>query len=150
MGMNQTDKLQGKERNSEPELHPGSVQILKMVMVFLEMFMCETLVKRLMSLVLIAAGLSNPRITELTCFCYISIRTLRKAVADGNTENIFTVDGGGRKGKLADVEKEIVEEIGKNNYHSRQQIVDMILEKFKLKVSLSAVGRLLKKTALNG
>ncbi|MDR0580865.1 MAG: hypothetical protein LBG04_01985 [Holosporaceae bacterium] len=148
--MNKTDKSQGKERNSELELHPGAIQILKMVMAFLELFMCKTLVKRIMCLVLIAVGLSNPRITELTGLCNRSIRTLRKAVADDDMENIFTVEGGGRKGKLADVEKEVVEEIEKNNYHSRQQIVDMILEKFKLKVSLSAVGRLLKKTALNG
>jgi transposase len=47
------------------------------------------------------------------------------------------------------VEKEIVEEIENNNYHSQQEIADMILEKFSLKVSLSAVGRLLKKTASN-
>jgi transposase len=146
--MNQTDKSQGKERNSELELHPGSIQILKMVMAFLELFMCKTLVKRIMCLVLIVVGLSNPRITELTGLCNRSIRTLRKAVADDDMENIFTVEGGGRKGKLADVEKEVVEEIEKNNYHSRQQIVDMIFEKFKLKVSLSAVGRLLKKNGI--
>jgi hypothetical protein len=44
--MGQTNKSQGKERNSEPELHPAAIQILKMVMAFLEIFMCKTLVKR--------------------------------------------------------------------------------------------------------
>jgi transposase len=148
--MTQTDKSQEKERNSEIEPDTVSIQILKMVMTFLELFMCKTLAKRTMSLVLIAVGLSNSRITELTGLCDRSIRSLKKAVADGDMENIFTVGGGGRKRKLADVEKEIVEEIETNNYHSRQQIADMILEKFKLKVSLFTVGRFIKKMALNG
>jgi transposase len=147
--MNQTKTPQGQEKDSGTETHTVSIHILKMVMSFLEMFMCKTLVKRIMSLVLIAVGLSNPRITELTGLCDRSIRSLKKAIADGDTESFFTVGGGGRKGKLADVEKEIVEEIESNNYHSRQEIADMILEKFSLKVSLSAVGRLIKKMALN-
>jgi transposase len=147
--MNQTETPQGQERNPETGPHIVSIQILKLVMSFLEMFMCETLAKRIMSLVLIAVGLSNPCITELTGLCDRSIRSLKKEIADGETESLFTVGGGGRKGKLADVEKEIVEEIENNNYHSRQEIADMILEKFSLKVSLSAIGKLLKKTALN-
>jgi transposase len=97
-----------------------------------------------MGLALIAAGLPNVRITELTGLCDRSIRYLKKALADGDTQNIFTVNGGGRKGKLADVEKEILEEIENSNYHSRQEIADMILEKFDIKVSLFAVGRFLK------
>jgi transposase len=147
--MNQTETLQGQGKNLETDSHTVSIQILKMVMSFLEVFMCKTLVKRIISLVLIAVGLPNARITELTGLCGRSVRSLKKALADGDTQSLFNVDGGGRKGKLADVEKEIVEEIENNNYHSRQEIADMILEKFNLKVSLSAVGRLIKKTALN-
>jgi transposase len=147
--MNRTKTAQEQERNPETEPHTASVQILKMVISFLEVFMCKTLAKRIMSLVLIAAGVPNVRITELTGLCDRSIRSLKKAIAEGDTKNLFTVDGGGRKGKLADVEKEIVEEIENNNYHSRQEIADMILEKFRLKISLSAIGRFLKKKPSN-
>jgi transposase len=146
--LNPTETSQGQERNAETEMHTVSIHIFKMIMSFLELFMCKTLAKRLMSLVLIAVGLPNSRITELTGLSDRSIRSLKKVIADGDTESLFTVGGGGRKGKLADVEKEIVEEIENNNYHSRQEIADMILEKFSLKVSLSAIGKFLKKNGI--
>jgi len=113
---------------------------------FLQLFMCETLVKRIMSLILIAVGVPNARITELTGYCDRSIRSLQKAIETGETGSLFTVSGGGRKCKLQDVESAIVEELENNNYHSRQQIADMIQEKYGIKVSLPAIGRLLKKT----
>ena len=96
---------------------------------------------------LISIGLSNSRVTELTGLCDRSVRTLRKAIETGDVDRFFIVNGGGRKSKLRDVEAAIVEEISNNNYHSRQQIADMIQEKYGIKVSLPAVGRLLKKTA---
>lgn len=121
-------------------------QLAEKVMRFLELFLCKTLVKRISSLILIAADVPNVRITELTGLCDRSVRSLKKAVGTGEIESLFTVGGGGRKPKLAkDVEESIVEEIENNNYHSRQQIADMILEKYNIKVSLPAVGRLLKK-----
>ena len=135
--------------NSESTEHPQSAFILNRIMGFLQLFMCETLVKRIMSLILIAVGVPNSRITELTGLCDRSIRTLKKEIETGDMDNLFDVDGGGRKSKLQDYEGAIVEEIEKNNYHSRQQIADMILEKYGIKVSLPAIGRLLKKTGSN-
>lgn len=121
-------------------------QLAEKVMRFLGLFLCKTLVKRILSLILIAADVPNVRITELTGLCDRSVRSLKKAVGTGETESLFTVGGGGRNPKLAkDVAESIVEEIENNNYHSRQQIADMILEKYNIKVSLPAVGRLLKK-----
>ena len=52
----------------------------------------------------------------------------------------------GRKAKSADVESEILDEIEKGNYHTRQQIADMIKDKFNITVTVTAVSRLLKKT----
>ena len=132
--------------NIESTEHPQSALILNRIMGFLQLFMCETLVKRIMSLILIAVGVPNSRITKLTGLCDRSVRTLKKEIETGNMDNLFAVDGGGRKSKLQDYESAIVEEIEKNNYHSRQQIADMILEKYGIKVSLPAIGRLLKKT----
>ena len=48
--------------------------------------------------------------------------------------------GSGRKSKCAGIEEAIVEELETNNYHTRQQIADMIEEKFQVKLSCSAVG----------
>ena len=102
-----------------------------------------------MSLILLAIGVPNKEITRLTGLCDKSVRVLKKQAEKGELENLFVVSGGGRKRKLKDVESAIVEEIEQNNYHSRQQIADMILGKHGIKVSLPAVGRLLKKTRLS-
>ncbi len=56
-------------------------------------------------------------------------------------------EGRGRKGKAADVKEQILAEVEKGNYHTRQQIADMVEEKFHISMSVSAIGRFLKKTA---
>jgi transposase len=126
-----------------------SGQIIKKILVFFQSFMCETLAKRLLSMILIVIGISDNLITELTGLCGQSVRTLRKSLAGGDIDSLFHVGGGGRKRKLADVEDSIIQEINSNNYHSHQQIADMIQEKYEIKVSLPVISRLLKKTGSN-
>ena len=116
--------------------------IIKAVMKFLEIFMCKTLAQRIISMILLAIGKPNKEIAEITGFCERSVRDLKKRIETEEIENLFEVGGGGRKRKLAEVESAIVEEIERNNYHSRQQVADMIAEKYGIKVSLPAVGRL--------
>ena len=123
-------------------------QLIKKIMDFMQLFMCETLVKRTLSMILLVAGLPNARITELTGHCDRSVRTLRKAIKNGNTDILFIARGSGRKSKLKDVEEAVIEELNHNNYHTKQQIADMILEKHGIKVSLPAIGRLLKKNGI--
>jgi transposase len=94
---------------------------------------------------LIASGLPDDKVAELTGLCDKSVGKLKDSLENGETESIFHVGGGGRKSKLADVEGSIIEEINKNNYHSRKQIADMIYEKHGIRVSLPAIGRILKK-----
>lgn len=53
--------------------------------------------------------------------------------------------GSGRKAKTENVEKEIITELETQNYHTRQQIVDMVKEKYHISISRSTAGRLLKK-----
>ena len=113
---------------------------------FLKHFMPETLVKRVLSIILICAGLENSRVTELTGYCDRSVRGVRKKIEQGEISGLFTVGGGGRKRKTAEFENEILAELEKGNYHTRQQIADMIEEKFHISISPSAVGKLLKKT----
>ena len=125
--------------------------VAKSIIQFLQMFMTETLAKRLVSMMLIVAGISNSRITEITGLCDRSVRTLRKTIGSGNIDGLFAVGhGSGRTRKTKDFEDAIVEELETNNYHTRQQIADMILEKFGVSLSVSAVGKLLKKTASGG
>ena len=107
-----------------------------------------TLAKRLAAMILLAAGVSVPRVTELSGLCDRSTRGLLKAMGEEDVGNLLTIKrGSGKKSKTFGLEREILQEIEKNNYHTRQQIADMIKEKFHVQVSVTAVGRLLKKTA---
>jgi transposase len=63
-----------------------------------------------------------------------------------NFDSLFVIGGGGRKNKLTSIEKAVVDEVDQGEYHSKQQVVDMIQEKYGIKTSLAAVGRLIKKT----
>lgn len=121
-------------------------EIIEKIIKFLEMFMCRTLVKRIVSMVLLAVETPEEKITELTGLCNRSVRSLKKEMKKGEIEKSFIVGGGGRKAILKDVETEIIEEINTNNYHSKQEIADMIEKKYGLKVSKSTVSNLLKKT----
>jgi transposase len=112
------------------------------------MFMPDTLAIRVVSVVLIAIGVTNARITEITGMSDRSIWRLKDTMTKGNLDELFTTGYGiGRPGKAKGIESEIAEELEKNNYHTRQQVADMIQEKFGISMSVSAVGKLLKKTA---
>jgi transposase len=124
---------------------PYTEQLIKAIMAFLQMFMCVTLAKRITSMILLATGFPNERITELTGLCDKSVRTLKKSIETGEYENLFHVGSSGQKGKLSDIETSIIKEINENDYHSQQQIADMVLEKFGMKVSQPTISRLLKK-----
>jgi transposase len=111
--------------------------------------MTETMAKRIVGIVLIVAGIPNARIIELTGLSDRSIWNFKKAIISGDTDSLFTAGhGSGRTGKANGIESAIVEELEKNNYHTRQQVADMILEKFGINMSVSAVGKLLKKNGI--
>ena len=60
-------------------------------------------------------------------------------------ELLVIKSGSGRRRKTAGIEEQIIAEVETNNYHTRQQIADMVEEKFHVHISRSSVGRLLKK-----
>jgi len=73
--------------------------VIKKVMNFLRIFMTETLVKRIVSMILISLGIPNKkRVNELTGLCDRSVRELKKSLEGGENESLFHVGGGGRKG----------------------------------------------------
>ena len=86
-------------------------QIIGKVLIFLRMFMSETLAKRVMGIGLIAMGLPDSRVAEVIRLCDKSVGKLKKSLENGELESMFHVAGGGRKRKLAEVEGSIVSEI---------------------------------------
>lgn len=101
-----------------------------------------------MSALLIIAGVRNRDITQLTGLCEHSILDLKKRLVAGDTDCLFeSIKGRGRKSKLKDIDSQIIEEIEKGNYQTLQQIADMVYDKFEVRVSTTAISRLLKKTA---
>ena len=136
-------------RPARPVQNPALV--ISATIQFLRMFMTETLARRAISLILIAVGIPNDRIIELTGISDRNIWYLKKAIYVEKTDSLFTVEQkSGRPGKAKGIESAITEELEKNNYHNRQQVADMIFEKFGIRMSVSAVGKLLKKTASSG
>ena len=146
--MNETHtRTRGRPAKTLPE----ASLIIKTVVQFLQMFMPETLAKRIASVILIAIGISNDRITALTGASDSSIWRIKRAINAGNMDEVFIIrSGSGRPGNAKGFEHEIAEELEKNNYQTRQQVADMIHEKFGITMSVSAVGKLLKKTASGG
>jgi transposase len=133
-------------RPAKPIPNPGL--ITKAVIQFLQIFMTKTMARRIVGVVFIAVGIPNARIIELTGLSDRSVWNLKKTIISGDIDSLFVAGhGSGRTGKAKGIENAIAEELEKNNYHTRQQVADMILEKFGISMSVSAVGKLLKKTA---
>ena len=95
------------------------LNIIEAVITFLKLFMPETLVKRVLSIILISAGLENSRVTELTGYCDRSVHGPKKEMAGGDIFGLLMVGGGGRKSKTAGIEDAILAELEKGNYHTR-------------------------------
>ena len=108
-----------------------AVRMIGKIIGFLRNVMTETPAKRIVGIVLIVVGVPHDRVTELTGLCDRSVRELRKKIKEGNADDsLFHVGGGGRKGKLKDMEKFIIEKIERNNYHTQQEIADMVYDEY--------------------
>ena len=116
---------------------------------FLNMFMPVTLSKRIVGIILIAIGMERSQVAEMTGFCDKTVKMMQSKLNNGDIKDLLKISGGGRKSKTSDVEEEIINEINNNQYHSRQQIADMIFEKYGIKLSITSIGDLLKKTKSN-
>ncbi len=83
-----------RERINEHSIAKGpaeSLEVMNIVITFLGLFMPETLVKRVLSMVLIAAGLENFRVTELTGYCDKSVRGLRKDMQERDLSSLLNL-----------------------------------------------------------
>lgn len=144
------DSTNGTRNTNAYEKSKNGIGIIRKVIGFLQLFMPMTLAKRAVAMVLLSAGVPTSYVTELTGLCARSTRGLLKSMQEEDIESLLSIkSGSGRKSKTSGVEAEIVAELEKGNYHTRQQIADMIEEKFHVSVSVATVGRLLKKTDSN-
>jgi len=125
--------------------------LIKEIIDFLQLFIPSSLAKRITSVLLLLAGVPHARVSEWTGSCDRSVWEWNKLISTENTEKLFMIgNGSGRKSKFADIEPQVLKEIETGNYHTQQQIADMVKEKFDVQVSLISVSRLLKKTASKG
>lgn len=138
-------------KNKNAEHADDNLIIIKKVIEFLQLFLPATLAKRIVAIILLAAGVPTPQVVELSGLCDRSTRGLLKSLREKDATELLSIKrGSGKKSKTSGLEAEILAEIESHNYHTRQQIADMIKEKFHVQVSVATVGRLLKKTASNG
>ena len=137
---NKTEKI--------PEQSGEGVRIIQGVISFLSLFLPVTLAERAAAMILISVGVPDERVTELTGMCNGSVRSLKKSLREEDPAQLLSIKrGSGRTSRTSDVEERIFEELEKGNYHTRQQVADMIEEKFHIKISVPAVEKLLKKGA---
>lgn len=130
----------------EIKLPDNAEGILKQVIGFLQLFLSETLAKRLVALILLGIGIPVADAVGLAGLSERSLWTLKKSMRETPVAKLMeTKSGNGRKRKTTGIEDQILSELESNNYHTRQEIADMIEEKFHVRVSRSSVGRLLKK-----
>lgn len=130
----------------EIKLPYNASERLKQVIGFLRLFLTETLAKRLVAIILLAIGIPVEDAVKLSGLSERSLWTLKGNMEKVPMAELMTMKSGrGRKRKTANIEEQILAEIESNNYHTRQEIADMIEEKFHVHISRSSVGRLLKK-----
>jgi len=130
----------------EIKIPENADEILKQVISFLQLFLPETLAKRLVALILLAIGVSVKDAIGLTGLSERSLWSLKKSIRETPVAELMVIkSGSGRKAKTKGLEEQILTELDSHNYHTRQEIADMIEEKFHLCISRSTVGSPLKK-----
>ena len=109
--------------------------IIVSVIGFLGLFRCETIVKRIVCLILLAAKVPRSRISKLVSVSDKTVSFIYDKIVHGNHEDLYT-NG---------FEQSIVDEIEKNKFFSLRQIKEMIRKKYGIDISISGVRRLLQK-----
>lgn len=100
---------------------------------------------------MLAIGVSVKDAIGLTGLSERSLWSLKKSIRETPVAELMVIkSGSGRKAKTKGLEEQILTELDSHNYHTRQEIADMIEEKFHVCISRSTVGRLLKKTDFDG
>lgn len=109
--------------------------------------LCKTLIVRLVSIVLIVAGLDDKKIALLVGCHRKTVKTLRTKLDTMTVaELLFIKPGSGRKPKAStDVVSGIVSAVKTKIFFNLRQIADYVYDTYKLKVSETCIGRMLKR-----
>ncbi len=136
------------EESATTEDYPGTIAAIPD---FLNLFMSLTLAKRILSMALIDAGLEDRQVAAVVGSCTRTVHDLRKKMGVENISDLLIVRGGGRKSKIDmhGCEEALVEEIHNGDYHTRQEIADMIWARFQFHLSPSGAGKFLKKAGID-
>lgn len=140
-----------KESNQEHHLLEikileNAVDILQQAIGFLQLFLPVTLAKRFIAIIFLAIGMPVKDAVKLTGLCEKSMWTLKKQLREPPVTSLMVIkSGSGRQGKCARIEQQILAELESGNFRTRQEIADMVEDKFHIKVSRSCIGRFLKK-----
>lgn len=124
-------------------------RIFAAIIAFLAPFITVTLATRIVVMLLLAVGMAPVEVAALAGCCVKTVRTVLHRMKTEDISALLVIHGGGRKGTLekagGKVCSDILEKIDKGNYQTLRQIADMIETHFNLKLSVTAVGRFLKK-----
>ena len=141
-------KNQNQNEARKKDEHYSNTMILK-VIEFLGMFMPITLAKRIVCIIVLSIGVSKEEAARISGFCDKTVSSIKKKLDSNELNTLFVINGGGRKSPLVDYEAAIIDEIANNAYYTKQQIADMVFEKYGIKVTQQAIGKLLKKRELS-
>lgn len=137
--------MKNTDKTSERTIPDWSKALAKEIIRYLSDFMAETMAMRIVALVLICFKAPVWVITELSGFCTKTVYKLMKLAREGRFSELFSISGGGRPSKLADIKNQLFDILDSENFSTYKAIVRMIKDRFDINVSVSAVRRLLKR-----
>ena len=137
--------MSNNDKASERIVPEWSKTAIEKIVDYLTNFISDTVARRIIVLILLCAGVPIWTIAELSTFCTKTVYKIQKAAREGRFSDIFTINGGGRPSKLGDIADKVLDVLEKENFHTYQEVTDMIHDRFGVSVSVSAVHRFLKK-----
>ena len=103
------DKRSAAPQEDAIKLATDFNRITETIVRFLQMFLTDTLAKRIVSMILIAIGVKDEKVALAVGLSKRSVWTLRNAMVDGNIDLLLEVGGGsGRPRKTEDLECAII------------------------------------------
>ena len=121
--------------------------VMAVITLLSAMIMCRTLAIRLVSVLFVAAGMSNKRIALLVGCSTKTVRSLRRDMETKEVCELLTIKkGSGRPPKAsANVAQQIIDIVIKGRFSTLKQIACRVKKSLSLNLSKSAIGRFLKK-----
>ena len=141
-----------KKSHERPNIYvsddSSATVVIEAVLSVLRVFLPKKVAQKVVCIILLTADAPIPRVVKLTALTERCVRDIGRNMRAGRIGDVLNRrTGSGRKSKTANVEEQIITEVERKNYHTLQQIADMIKEKFRISLSLQSVSNLLKKTA---